>query len=64
MSVVTDLIDARYGHQNVLGASSHKAALSGTIRDFRGSRLRQGQTTRMYGEDIGFCCSALTAPRR
>jgi hypothetical protein len=25
---------------------------------------RQGQTTRIYGEDIGFCWSALTDPRR
>jgi hypothetical protein len=32
--------------------------------DLRGSQLEQGQTTRMYGEVIGFCCSALTDPRR
>jgi hypothetical protein len=29
-----------------------------------GTLQRQSQTTRMYGEDIGFCCSALTEPRR
>jgi hypothetical protein len=30
----------------------------------RAALQRQGQTTRMYSEDIGFCCPALTDPRR
>jgi DNA modification methylase len=32
--------------------------------DYRGRGGRRDQTIRMCGEDIGFCCSALTDPRR